>query len=304
MGFLMNTLLVAAVFSSILTILILSLLMFIKSSRCYIQSLTNGLKNISVPVCIVNSHSNEIVDYNKHFYELIKGRVSDDDGENSEEASISLLSVFENFEDYLEIKRSSKRGNTACDKIVKINTLKGVRYVSVQPSYFKAGFKKNIVLFFNDVTEEAKSFKYLGVFTSIIENIRDGILISRKNENCKLPKIIYSNAKLTKITGYKREEILNKPINAIFELNVDDYVLDTIKEKVAAAEYSELKYKYTAKSGREYWLHMSIIPVTDYDIKQALKNTLNSSSNLVSYINKLDGTDIFIVLHQTNLENL
>jgi len=279
-----------------------------------------------VPVCIVNSHSNEIVDYNKHFYKLIKGRVSNDDGENSEEASISLLSVFENFEDYLEIKRSSKRGNTACDKIVKINTLKGVRYVSVQPSYFdkivkintlkgvryvsvqpsyfKAGFKKNIVLFFNDVTEEAKSFKYLGVFTSIIENIRDGILISRKNENCKLPKIIYSNAKLTEITGYKREEILNKPINAIFELNVDDYVLDTIKEKVAAAEYSELKYKYTAKSGREYWLHMSIIPVTDYDIKQALKNTLNSSSNLVSYINKLDGTDIFIVLHQTNLENL
>jgi len=294
----LEKLLIISIFLLILIATILSTLMLIKTQRCFWQSLIDNLKKLPLPICIVSCNSNDIVDYNKYFYNLIVGKENTDDNRK-----IKLIDIFENFEDYLMIKHLSKDKNSDINnKTIKILTIDGIKHVNVKFKHFKIGFRKNIVLLFNNITEEIKSFKYLGVFTLIAENTHDGILISQKNNNSKLPKIIYSNSRLTEITGYKREEILNKPINAIFELNVDEQVLNTIKEKITAMEYSELKHKYVAKDGKEYWLCTNIIPITNDDIKRSLKNVLNNDNSLVNYINTLNNGDVFIVLHQSSLE--
>jgi len=297
----MEILLIVTVFLSALITFILSALVLIKSNKCFWRSITEQLKRIPIPICIVSSNSNDIIDCNKYFYNFIinEEKINDDNVKN-----IKLIDIFENFEDYIEIKHLSKdKDNNITNKIVRIITENGIKYAEIKFKYFKIGFRKNIILFFRDITEEIKSFRYLGVFTSLAENTDDGVLISRKNGNGQLPKIIYSNSKLTEITGYEREEILDKPINAIFELNVEEHILNTIKEKVKLMEHSKFKHKYTAKNGKEYWLHTNIIPITNNNIKQALKNVLDSNSNLVNYINKLDDGNVFIVLHQTSLES-
>ena len=296
----MEILLIVTVFLSVLITFILSALVLIKSNKCFWRSIIEQLKKIPIPICIVNSNSNDIIDCNKYFYNFIinKEKINDDNVKN-----IKLIDIFENFEDYIEIKHLSKdKDNNITNKIVRIITENGIKYAEIKFKYFKIGFRKNIILFFRDITEEIKSFRYLGVFTSLAENTDDGVLISRKNGNGQLPKIIYSNSKLTEITGYEREEILDKPINVIFELNVEEQVLNTIKEKITAMEYSELKHKYVAKDGKEYWLCTNIIPITNDDIKRSLKNVLNNDNSLVNYINTLNNGNVFIVLHQSSLE--
>ena len=298
----MEKLLIISIFLLILIATILSTLMLIKTQRCFWRSLVDNLKKLPLPICIINCNSNDIIECNKYFYNFI---ISDKDFNEdiTNLKKIKLIDIFEDFEDYLEIKHLSKnKNNDITNKIIRIITLDGIKHVNITFKHLKIGFRKNIVLLFNDITEEIKSFKYLGVFTSIAENTRDGILISQKNGDGKLPKIIYSNSRLTEITGYKQEEIINKPINVIFELNVEEQILNTIKEKIITMEYSELMHKYITKDGKEYWLYTNIIPITNDDIKRSLKNVLNSNNNLVNYINSLNNGDVFIVLHQSSLE--
>lgn len=296
----MYTLLMSTTFILVLILCILSILLMIKTNRYYSQLTLDKIKNLPVPICMVNLYSNEIIDYNSHFYNLF---IKSNDKEQGANRNIELTNIFYNFEDYLNIKKISKNSTSANNKIIQTKIHDEIRYVDVKFSCFKLGLKKIVLLSFFDITDEVKSAKYLGVFTSIIENTPDGVLISRKTGSNKIPEIIYSNNKLTEITGYKKEEILNKPINSIFELNVEEKVLEHIKESIILMKPTELEFKYIAKNGEECWVQTNIIPIYNSDIKKSLASIIpNENSNeILRYINYLSDSDVFLILHQKDI---
>jgi PAS domain S-box-containing protein len=292
-----NVMLLMVFILSILTTLILSILILFKKSTKYnIKLIIEKIKKINLPVCIIDAHVNEIIDYNDLFYK----KFIDNKIDLKEKFSVDL--IFKNFQDYLDIKKIIKNKSiNESNKIIKLKSDDDYpKFANVYFSYFRIGFKKFIFAIFSDITYELEAYKKLGLFSSIMEYTPDGLLISKLNSN-NVPIIVYANSKITEITGYDKNDIIGKPINNIFELNVEEKDLEIINNSIISKKSDELEYKYTNKNGKVHWLHTNIMPIDNDTIEHSLRTIVDNDSDIFSYVKTLDKDNIFITMHKKDI---
>lgn len=282
-------------FISTLTILTLSMLVAYKSTKCAMETLTDKFKKIPMPMCIIDLYKNKIVDCNTLMSELFNK-------DNLKNMDVSLSGIFSDFNVYLDMKNQVKHSNPPIQsKIITIpNGGKLSTVIDVSYSQVRIGFKKYMLLLCNDKTSMVNYLKCLGIFSSIIDESPDGIIISKYNGLDSQPTISYVNDSITNITGYSRDELKGKPLSAMFNLNVDEPTLNKINSNIHSLIQTTLEYQYIKKNGEICWVITDIIPITNNNINKSLAK-LDHINCIGESLKASDNIEIYITIHQKDI---
>ncbi len=115
-----------------------------------------------------------------------------------------------------------------------------------------------------DITAGKEREQQLKLFESVIINANDAVLITEAvplDESG--PKIMYVNQAFTTMTGYTAEEVIGKTPQILRGPKSDKQELARLNNALRnweSCEISTIKYK---KSGEEFWVNISVTPVSD-----------------------------------------
>jgi len=115
-----------------------------------------------------------------------------------------------------------------------------------------------------DVTKQKEEEQRLRLLETVITQSKDAVMITDiDTSKSVIPNIIFVNSAFTDITGYPADEVIGKSPEILFGEKSD--ILEFDKLRTAVQEYKEcfietISYK---KSGEEFWINFSMIPVTD-----------------------------------------
>lgn len=115
-----------------------------------------------------------------------------------------------------------------------------------------------------DVTKQKEEEQRLRLLETVITQSKDAVMITDIDTSKNvIPNIIFVNSAFTDITGYPADEVIGKSPEILFGKKSDFLEFD--KLRTAVQEYKEcfvetISYK---KSGEEFWINFSMIPVTD-----------------------------------------
>ncbi|MBF6639931.1 PAS domain S-box protein [Flavobacterium sp. J49] len=117
-----------------------------------------------------------------------------------------------------------------------------------------------------DVTKQKEEEQRLRLLETVITQTKDAVMITDIDTTVEvIPNIIFVNSAFTDMTGYQSDEVIGKSPVMFFGPKSDIFEFD--KLKTAIQEYKEcyvetISYK---KSGEEFWINFSMIPVTNKD---------------------------------------
>ena len=117
-----------------------------------------------------------------------------------------------------------------------------------------------------DVTKQKEEEQRLRLLETVITQSKDAVMITDiDTSKSAIPNIIFVNSAFTDMTGYPADEVIGKSPEMFFGKKSD--ILEFDKLKTAIQEYKEcfietISYK---KSDEEFWVNVSMIPVTDKD---------------------------------------
>ena len=114
-----------------------------------------------------------------------------------------------------------------------------------------------------DVTVRMKVEGYLRLLESVITNANDAVLVTEAQSEGLGQKIVYVNEAFNKMTGYTVEEVIGKTPRILQGPNTDRKALSRIKEALKKQESIEVEIVNYRKSGEEYWVNFTIVPVLD-----------------------------------------
>lgn len=117
----------------------------------------------------------------------------------------------------------------------------------------------------NDVTVRMKVEGYLRLLESVITNANDAVLVTEAQPDGLGQKIVYVNEAFNKMTGYSVEEVIGKTPRILQGPNTDKKALSRIREALKKQESIEVEIVNYKKSGEEYWVNFTIVPVADKD---------------------------------------
>ncbi len=115
-----------------------------------------------------------------------------------------------------------------------------------------------------DVTKQKEEEQRLRLLETVITQSKDAVMITDIDTSKNvIPNIIFVNSAFTDMTGYPADEVIGKSPEILFGKKSD--ILEFDKLRTAVQEYREcfvetISYK---KSGEEFWINFSMIPVTD-----------------------------------------
>ena len=115
-----------------------------------------------------------------------------------------------------------------------------------------------------DVTKQKEEEQRLRLLETVITQSKDAVMITDIDTSKNvIPNIIFVNSAFTDMTGYPADEVIGKSPEILFGKKSD--ILEFDKLRTAVQEYKEcfvetISYK---KSGEEFWIKFSMIPVTD-----------------------------------------
>jgi len=278
-------------FTVALTIFIFHCFITSKINKEKIRCVLKQIKHLPVPMCIIDLNKNKIIECNSLLCELFEDQ-------DILKTNISDLKLFKNYQDYLEIKNNSNTVNSTC---IYYNINNKNKAIDVKFNKFKMFHKKYLIAVFHDRTQLCRYIKNLGVFSSIIDQSPDGILITKYIDKNSYPIITYANDSIEKVTGYSKKEFINKPLNSIFSLNVDEKTLETLNHNIHSFEKTSFDYQYIKKDGEICWVQTDIIPVTTNLIHESIENL--ECSNIFCK-NEPPEFEIYITLHQKNITDI
>lgn len=116
----------------------------------------------------------------------------------------------------------------------------------------------------NDISMKIAEEQQLKLYKSVVTNTSDCIIITEADISDKNgPKIIYVNDSFTKMTGYKKDEIIGQTPRILQGPNTDRNVLDRLKKSLINAEPCEVELINYNKDKEEFWVNLSIFPLKD-----------------------------------------
>lgn len=115
-----------------------------------------------------------------------------------------------------------------------------------------------------DITKSKQEEQQLKLLESVITNSTDSVLITEAEpQNSPGPRILYVNEAFTKMTGYTKEEVIGKSPRFLQGPKSDKNELDRLKRALLNWEPCEIEIINYKKSGEEYWVNFTVVPVAD-----------------------------------------
>jgi PAS domain S-box-containing protein len=115
--------------------------------------------------------------------------------------------------------------------------------------------------------EQQQAEERLRLFESVVVNGNDAVIIT--DANYQEPRIVYTNAAFTEVTGYSAEEVLGKTPHILRGSKTDRAQLDEIKAALRQGQPIQTELINYHKDGSEFWADLNIVPITDTQGKVA-----------------------------------
>ena len=105
-------------------------------------------------------------------------------------------------------------------------------------------------------------------FSAIVQNAKDVVIVTEASPiDAPGPKIIYVNDAFTETTGYSAEEVIGKTPRIFQKEGTDKEELSKIREALEKKEPVRVTLRNFSKTGKEYWVDISILPLRDTEGK-------------------------------------
>jgi PAS domain S-box-containing protein len=115
-----------------------------------------------------------------------------------------------------------------------------------------------------DITTKIEEQHQLKLLESVITNTKDAVLITEAEPFDEPgPRIIYVNDAFTKMTGYTPEEVIGKSPRILQGPNSNREELAKLGQALRNWEPYEVTTTNYKKSGEEFWINFTVIPVAD-----------------------------------------
>ncbi|WP_309641843.1 PAS domain-containing sensor histidine kinase [Flavobacterium sp.] len=117
-----------------------------------------------------------------------------------------------------------------------------------------------------DVTKQKEEEQRLKLLETVITQTKDAVIITESEKQSKtIPKIVFVNPAFTEMTGYKSSEVIGKtPIVFMGRKSVKNDIANLSKALKGREEFKFETLNHT-KSGEEYWVNFSMIPITNQE---------------------------------------
>ena len=104
----------------------------------------------------------------------------------------------------------------------------------------------------------------LRLLESVVVNANDAVLItSAEPIDLPGPRIVYCNAAFTRTTGYAEAEVLGQTPRMLQSATTSRQTLDKLRRALAGWRPVEVELLNRRKDGREFWVELSIVPVSN-----------------------------------------
>lgn len=101
----------------------------------------------------------------------------------------------------------------------------------------------------------------LRLLESVVVNANDSVIITEANLNH--PKIVYTNAAFTAMTGYTAEEVLGKTPHILQGPNSSRAQLNKIHQALTQGKPIQVELVNYRKDGSEFWADLNIVPIAN-----------------------------------------
>jgi diguanylate cyclase (GGDEF)-like protein/PAS domain S-box-containing protein len=133
-------------------------------------------------------------------------------------------------------------------------------------------------------------------FQQIADAANDIIIVTKAHPiDPPGPEIVYVNRAFTELSGYSPEEVIGKTPRLLQASGTDAQTKAAIKRALEKKEPIRTTIKNYAKSGREYWLDVSILPLRNQsgDVTHfaAIERDVTEQKELEHALEKLSRTD-------------
>lgn len=117
-----------------------------------------------------------------------------------------------------------------------------------------------------DVTKQKEEEQRLKLLETVITQTKDAVIITESEKQSKtIPKIVFVNPAFTEMTGYQSSEVIGKtPIVFMGRKSVKNDIGNLSKAMKGREEFNFETLNHT-KSGEEYWVNFSMIPITNQE---------------------------------------
>jgi PAS domain S-box-containing protein len=117
-----------------------------------------------------------------------------------------------------------------------------------------------------DISKQKEEEQRLKLLETVITQTKDTVIITEAGDiEQELPKIVFVNPAFTNMTGYKPKEVVDKSARMLmnkFSLRKD---LKKLAEALKKKETFSFESLNKRKDKTEYWVNISMIPITDKD---------------------------------------
>lgn len=115
-----------------------------------------------------------------------------------------------------------------------------------------------------DISNRKKAEAQLKLLESVITNTNDSVVITKAEPlNLPGPEVVYVNHAFTKMTGYTPEEVIGKTPRLLQGPKTSRTELNRLKKAMEHWEPCEVELINYKKTGEEFWINFSIVPVAD-----------------------------------------
>ncbi|MGQ2904803.1 MAG: PAS domain S-box protein [Neoaquamicrobium sediminum] len=123
-----------------------------------------------------------------------------------------------------------------------------------------------LTVYFRDVTKRHAADQHLHLLEMAISRIDDFVIITKSaSQHGDRQSIVYVNDAFVRITGYSREDALDRSPGFLRGPQTDAATVEKINRAIALPRAIRAEILNYAKDGREYWVDMSIAPIVGPD---------------------------------------
>ena len=123
-----------------------------------------------------------------------------------------------------------------------------------------------LAVYLRDVTARRQAEAQLRLLENSISRINDIVIITRASPADEPgPEILFVNDAFERVTGYSRQEAVGRSPRFLQGPKTSREALGRIRSSITKGGIAHEEIINYGKDGREYWLEMSISPVTDTD---------------------------------------
>jgi PAS domain S-box-containing protein len=117
---------------------------------------------------------------------------------------------------------------------------------------------------FQDITEQRQAQDQMRLLQTCVANLNDILMITEVGPtDAPGPRIIFVNDAFERLTGYSREEVLNKSPSLLQGPKTQRAELDRIDATLKKWQSVRAELIHYTKSGHEFWIEIDIIPIAN-----------------------------------------